>query len=111
MKNNWKVLLVIFAVALAVRVFVAIAYDTVPNQRDMANMIQLARDGGFSQNDPPLYPVFLRIVFALAGGSNYTAVYVIQGLISAFTALLMFGIVARVCNKTAGIIAAALFAS
>lgn len=109
-KSNWKILLVLFVVALGVRVYVAFTYDTPPTQRDVAMMIRLAHDGGFDQFTPPLYPAFLRGIFILFGKSNFTAVYLVQGILNALMALMMFGIVTHVCNKTAGIIAAALCA-
>ena len=104
------VLLCIFAVALGIRVHFALCSTAKPDYSDMAWYNEVALQGGFPKELPPAYPLFLRAIYALFGKGSYRAVFVVQGLIGAFTAVMIGWIGARVGNvgvgATAGGIAA-----
>ncbi|MDP3938389.1 MAG: glycosyltransferase family 39 protein [Deltaproteobacteria bacterium] len=68
-----------------------------------------AIEGYFISFRPPLYPVFLSLVYRVAGQS-YPAVRVAQALLGAFSAWLAFLIGRRLFGERRAFIAAALFA-
>lgn len=105
--NVWKIiLLVIFIGALAIRIFTAVNCEFIPDWSDMGLYNNLAVNGGFNTFLPPVYPLFLRLIYSIFGSYNYKAVYVIQGIISSFMILLVYDVVRRVSSQKAGLIAA-----
>jgi 4-amino-4-deoxy-L-arabinose transferase-like glycosyltransferase len=58
---------------------------------------------------PPLYPAFLAAIWSIAGEHNYQAVRLVQGVLSAVTAWLVFLIGRDFFSPRAGRIAAAVF--
>ena len=96
----------IVAAALVVRIFVAMRYATPANFSDMAEYNRLAVKGGFDAFRPPLYPLFLRAIYAVTGDYNYIAVYVAQAILGALTVLLMYRVVAGLWSRFAGLVAA-----
>ncbi|HUV37495.1 MAG TPA: glycosyltransferase family 39 protein [Patescibacteria group bacterium] len=110
LRGSWIPLAIIFIVALAIRVYCACACGVDPDFSDMAEYNALAVHGGFDTYRVPLYPLFLRAVYSLFGDYNYTAVFVIQGIIGAFTSLLLYAVAAGMWNRRAGLIAALIFA-
>ncbi|MGD1048083.1 MAG: glycosyltransferase family 39 protein [Candidatus Krumholzibacteriaceae bacterium] len=99
-----------FAAGLLARLVLAFRCRAIPNFSDMAEYNYLAAEGTFNPHRPPLYPLFLRAIYALCGQYNYTAVFVVQSLISSGGILLMYWTVSRMWNRRAGLIAAALYA-
>jgi 4-amino-4-deoxy-L-arabinose transferase-like glycosyltransferase len=108
--RTWILPAVIFTVALVIRVYCASVCTVKPDFSDMAEYNALAVYGALDTYRAPLYPLFLRLVYSVFGDFNYVAVFVIQGVIGAVTSILMYAAVARVCNRKAGLIAAAIFA-
>ncbi len=99
-----------FAGGLLVRLVLAFTCRAIPNYSDMAEYNYLAAEGQFNPHRPPVYPLFLRAIYALCGDYNYTAVFVVQSIISSAGILLMYWTVSRMWNRRAGLIAAALYA-
>jgi 4-amino-4-deoxy-L-arabinose transferase-like glycosyltransferase len=108
--RDWDILLVILFAALAIRVYLALSYEAQLYSPDMVRYNRLAITGGFGTGTPPLYPLFLRATYAVFGKGNFQAVFLIQGILNALVIPLMYTIVARLCNRRAGVIAAAITA-
>jgi 4-amino-4-deoxy-L-arabinose transferase-like glycosyltransferase len=104
------ILLVIFAAAMILRVSLAATCENQPTFSDMHDYNQLAVEGRFNTYLPPLYPLFLRLVYSVFGDYNYTAVFIVQSILMSFMILLMYDIVRRVADETAAVIAALLCA-
>lgn len=109
-KKNWDILLVIFFLAVALRLYLAFSMDMPPSSPDLERYNRLAIEGGLTTSTPPLYPLFLRMIYSLFGAYNYKAVYAFQGILNTLVVLLMYGIVARIWNRTAGVVTAAIAA-
>ena len=109
-KASTLILLFILAVAAVIRVYFALRCTAVPGYSDMALYNAAALKGGFPTSLPPGYPLFLRAIYALFGTRNYTAVFVVQGLISALTVLLIYRVTSSVASRRAGLLAAAIAA-
>lgn len=109
--NGAKIaLIVIFIAAAALRVSLGATSDFLSNYSDMHDYNELAVEGGFNTYLPPLYPLFLRLVYALFGNYNYQAVYIAQGVIASLMILMIYDIVRRLSNETAALSAAAITA-
>lgn len=108
--RTWILPAVIFTVALAIRVYCASVCTVKPDFSDMAEYNALAVHGALDTYRAPLYPLFLRLIYSIFGDFNYMAVFVIQGVMGAVTSILMYAATARVRNRRAGLIAAAIFA-
>ena len=100
----------IFAAAAAFRIYLGATSDFVSNFSDMQDYNELAVEGGFNTYLPPLYPLFLRIIYMIFGDYNYNAVYIAQGIISALMILMAYDIVRRISNEVAALSAAAICA-
>ena len=96
----------LFAAGLLVRFALVFTCRAIPNYSDMAEYNYLAVEGQFNPHRPPVYPLFLRAIYALCGTYNYTAVFVVQSLISSAGVLLMYWSVSRMWNRRAALIAA-----
>ena len=108
--KDWDFLLVILLLAVALRLYFALAFDVPPDSKEMEVYNKLAVEGGLGTENPPLYPLFLRALYSIFGDYNSKAVSVAQGIINSIVVLLMYGIVTRLYNRTAGLIAAAISA-
>ena len=108
--RNGDILAVILLLALALRIYFAFAYRTPSDTATMAEYNRLALQGGLGSSAAPLYPLFLRAVYFVFGAGDYTALFLAQGIMSALVVAMMYIAVARLCNRTAGIIAAAICA-
>ena len=97
----------IVLLALILRLYMAFTCTAAPDFSDMETYNKLALQGGISVSPPPGYPLFLRTIYEVFGPRNYLAVFIIQGIISAITAGLIF----LVAEKAAGMRAAAIAAS
>jgi 4-amino-4-deoxy-L-arabinose transferase-like glycosyltransferase len=100
----------VFVVGFLWRVSLAFTCRAIPDFSDMAEYNYLAVEGVFNSHRPPLYPLFLRGVYALSGARQYTTVFVVQSVVSSLLIIVMYWTVSRMWNKRAGIIAAALCA-
>jgi 4-amino-4-deoxy-L-arabinose transferase-like glycosyltransferase len=100
----------IFLAGLLMRVYFALRCNASPNYSDMAEYNRLAVEGGLSTVRPPLYPLFLRLIYGTFGDYNYRAVFIVQGVLGAIMILLMYRIVARMWSRFAGLIAAIICA-
>ena len=103
-------LLIILLVALLLRIYFGIICDAKPDFSDMALYNEAALAGGVPTFPPPVYPLFLRIIYSVFGPHSYNAVYIIQGLISALTVYLIYLVTRKVSCDTAGLIAAGIAA-
>lgn len=103
-------LIAILAVALLVRLVLALTCRALPDFSDMATYNELALSPGIPYSPPPGYPLFLRGVYTLFGPLNYTAVFVVQGLIGTLTVFLLYAVTKRVAGERAGLIAAGIAA-
>ena len=99
----------LFIIGLAIRLHSAATCAAVPSYSDMAEYDQLASEGTFNAHRPPLYPLFLRAIYALFGAGNHRAVFVIQSILSSCAIVLLYRAVSRMWSRRAGIIAAAVY--
>ncbi len=112
---------IVFLIALALRISFVCFTDTPEPTFDAAGYDRAARNflihRVYSYHYPaptaytvPGYPVFLSIIYAACGPSNYTAVRLIQAILSTFLVLFVFLIARKVFDEpsafTAAIIAA-----
>lgn len=104
------ILFVIFITSVILRVYLAATCDNIPDFSDMQDYNQLAVDGRFNTYLPPLYPLFLRLIYSVFGNYNYTAVYIVQSIITSFMVLMMYDVVRRTANEIAALSAAVLCA-
>jgi 4-amino-4-deoxy-L-arabinose transferase-like glycosyltransferase len=105
----WALALVCVA-GLALRVYPAIAGDSTFLTPRVMQASRAAVESDLGSDTPPLYPLFLKGVAALTGGIDFRAVFVLQGILGACAALLLYAAVARLAGLRAGLIAAALAA-
>ncbi len=110
MKRNNYGLFTILLLALVLRLYFALTTRAVPDYSDMALYNELAAAGGFPTSFPPAYPLFLRLIYAVFGAYNYTAVFVIQAFLSAFTVWLVYYVTGKIEGERAGLVAAAIAA-
>ncbi len=103
-------LVVIFIAATALRIHLGAMSDFLSNFSDMHDYNELAVDGGFNTYLPPLYPLFLRLVYTIFGNYNYNAVYIVQGIITSLMILMIYDIVRRISNEVAALSAAVISA-
>ncbi|UCD20081.1 MAG: glycosyltransferase family 39 protein [candidate division WOR-3 bacterium] len=103
-------LLVILAVAAALRLYYAFTFKAKPDFSDMAIYNELALSGGIPTSPPPGYPLFLRTIYFVFGAYNYTAVYIVQTLIGILTVYLIYIAVTKVADREAGLIAGGIAA-
>ncbi len=109
--KRWKIaLLIILIAAAALRIAAAVGCDTAPDYSDMATYNRLALDKGIALSPPPGYPLFLRTIYMTAGRENYTAVFIVQALISALTVWLIFLTAKRVSGAATALVAAGISA-
>lgn len=108
-KKN-RPLLIIFIIGVILRIYVSMAFSFEDFDSSLHLMNKLAISGGIDSNQPPMYPLFVRIMYSIFGDYNYKAVSIIQGLINSFVILLVYGIVSRLASHRAGLIAAAICA-
>ncbi|UCF05572.1 MAG: glycosyltransferase family 39 protein [bacterium] len=88
----------------------ALTCKALPDFSDMETYTRLALQGGISVSPPPGYPLFLRFIYHIFGPRNYTAVFVVQGLISTVTVWLIFLAAEKVSNTRSALIAAGVSA-
>lgn len=78
--------------------------------------VSLLQDGVFSvkgrlsASRPPLYSLFIYVIYYLFGTGNIFMVRIIQAIIGAFTALLTFRLTEKVFNRKAAVWAGLIFA-
>ena len=109
--KSWKIaLLVILLAAGALRLSAALDCDTAPDYSDMAIYNRLALEKGIAVSPPPGYPLFLRSIYSIAGAKNYTAVFVIQALLSTLTVWLIFLVARRISGTATALVAAGISA-
>lgn len=109
-RDRWKVLAVLLVVSAGIRILFVVPYGVVPQEEETLRLVRLAVEGGFGPGDPPLYPLLVRAVFSLSGGTPLFPLYVVQGLIGSLTVLLIFATALRVFGRAAGIAAAVVAA-
>ncbi len=103
-------LLVIVLLALILRLYMAFTCTAAPDFSDMETYNRLALQGGISVSPPPGYPLFLRAIYEVFGPRNYLAVFIVQGIISAITAGLIFLAAEKAAGTRAAVIAASIAA-
>jgi 4-amino-4-deoxy-L-arabinose transferase-like glycosyltransferase len=115
-------LLAVFAVALVVRLGLAVWFHGEPlqihDERDYdALAVNLVRHGQFAFEPgvptslrPPLYPAFLAMIYKISGEQNHTAVRLVQVALSLATVWLVFLLARRVYDGRTALWAAGLFA-
>ena len=100
----------ILLLAFVLRFYIALTTRAVPDFSDMALYNELATAGGFPTSFPPAYPLFLRLIYAVFGAYNNTAVFVIQAVLSVFTVWLIYYVTVKIECERAGLVAAAIAA-
>ena len=120
-QHTW-LLIAILTVGLSLRFVCAFFCELIPEISDQGaynhfalNWIRGAGlisylDGTLSAYRPPLYPMFLGIVYVFAGELNYRAVYLVQSVLSLVTIISIYTIARRLFNPRAGLIAASIAA-
>ena len=104
------ILAAILLLALGARLHYALACTAVPADSDMEYYNVIAEGSGVPTEVPPGYPLFLRLIYAIWGARNYTAVYVVQAVLSAATVFLVFLVTRTVANARAALFAAGIAA-
>ena len=104
------ILITILTIAALLRISLAVSCDSVPDYSDMATYNEAAMSEGIPSFPPPGYPLFLRAIYTVFGDYNYKAVFVVQGILSLLTVLMIYSITVRVSNRTAGLAAACIAA-
>gem|GEM_PF-2329563 len=104
------VLAVILLFALGIRLHYALACTAVPTESDMEYYNVVAEGSGVPTEVPPGYPLFLRLVYAIRGARNYTAVYVVQAVLGAATVFFLFLVTRAVANARAALFASGIAA-
>ncbi len=110
LKPDWDLLSVILLVALALRIYLSMAFEVSLLNQESLHLNALAASGGIDASEAPLYPLFLRLVYSIFGESNFKAVFLIQGLLNSAAAFIIYLIASRLWTRRAGILAAALTA-
>lgn len=113
-RDDIDILLIIFAAALFLRIYFAFVVNYSPNSTitDASKVFDgIALGDGWDTLHPPLYPFFLRVVYTFAGDSNHAAVCTIQGVLSSITVFFMYVMGRLLCDRAAGIAAAAISAA
>jgi asparagine N-glycosylation enzyme membrane subunit Stt3 len=108
-----RAILIILAAAVLIRVFAAVAIEYIQNPvtaRDIALIERFALGDAWDASHPPLYLLFLRVIYAVAGGAAPRAVFIIQGVMSSLAVVLMYMVGRAAYNRTTGLIAAVLCA-
>lgn len=100
-------LLAVFLFAIVLRIALGLSCEALPDYSDMAGYNRLATEGGFNTYRPPLYPLFLRIIYFVFGRLNYKAVFVVQGIIGSLVVPLLYMVASKLCGRRAGMLAAA----
>ena len=116
-KKEKRSLLILFAVALIIRLFFVITFDYVIPENDAGGYDQVAQNilngkGIFFKGQyslfSPLYPVFLSIIYAIFGHS-YHWVLIIQAIISSLTCLAVYFIAKKLIKDRTWAFIAGLF--
>lgn len=106
-----KIVLLLLAAGLLIRVLYAWAATSVPPWNDMAThdmgRLEILNSGTYSFSYPPLYALFLSAVSTIFGRA-YLALYAAQAVVSTATCYLIHLIAGRTFGKTAGVIALAV---
>jgi len=112
----------VLAIALVLRLFVAGWLHGQPlyvwDENDYNQIaLNLLRQGQFALEPgqptsirPPLYPVLVAGVYAVGGEQNFTAVRVLQAILGAATAGVVFALARGMYGARTGLIAAAIYA-
>lgn len=107
---NWKFLAALLVISIVPRILFAVKFGVTPVRHETLRLLALAEKGGFGPGDPPLYPLFMRSVFTLFGGTNPNALYIVQGIIGAATLYLLYAVMNRICSHRVAIITAGIAA-
>ena len=117
-KQHYILLVLIFSMAFAVRLFPALHGGGLPHSDAQIHdklALTILEGKGFVNDDgsphsyaPPFYPFFLSLIYRLFGHS-YTAVRIVQSIIGSFSCVLIFLIGKKVYSITAGILSALIF--
>ncbi|MBN1163020.1 MAG: glycosyltransferase family 39 protein [Candidatus Krumholzibacteriota bacterium] len=109
--RHWHIILIVILVGAALlRLVPAFQCQMPPHHSDMATYTRLASEPGISVSPPPGYPLFLRAIFRIFGAENYTAVFIIQALLSTFSVFLIYYLGTLVGARLTGLIAAGIAA-
>jgi len=102
-----RTIVLAFALALVLRLWLALAVGVVLDPGEL-DYNALVAHGASSAPYPPLYPLFLRLVYLLFGAFNGRAVYVVQAIAGSFIVVPMHAAASRLGGRRAGLIAALL---
>ncbi len=102
--------LVACLVALVLRVVFALIIREPTDTGDMAAYNALAVGGVLTTAKPPLYPLFLRVVYLVFGMHRFTAVYVVQGVMSCIVVIAIYHWAIRFFDRTVASLAAVISA-
>ena len=115
--NYRNISILIFSLALIVRLVLVLQHNDIPKADAYVYdglAVSLNHGDGYVNKDgaphslyPPLYPLFLSIIYTLFGHS-YVAVKVVQSIIGAFSCVLIFLIGKKMHSAILGILSAAI---
>jgi len=101
---------IVFLVALGLRLRLALTYQPLPDSLDALQTKELALHGGFGGDTAPLYPLFLRAVYAVFHAGGDRVLSVVQSVIGSFIVLPMYAVGFRLGGRWAGFVAAGISA-
>lgn len=101
---------IIFLVALGLRLRLSLEYRPLSDSLDALQMKDLACHGGFGSDTAPLYPLFLRAVYAIFLANGDRALPVVQSVIGSLIVLPMYAAASRLGGRWAGFTAAGMSA-
>ncbi len=99
----------LLAVAIAIRLVAAVAIE-LPADAGEFRYVALSPDAGAGAQGPPVYPLFLRLVYALFGAGNDRAVLLVQAPLAALVVVFVYFAAARLFGRAAGLASAAIAA-
>jgi hypothetical protein len=108
LRKDMDIILVLLSTAVALRIYFALAIEIQKLPSNSQAMNDFALSGGMTSVNAPLYPMFLRAIYLLFGAENFTAVFIIQGLINSAGIVMLYILISRLWTRRAGIIAMAL---
>jgi hypothetical protein len=102
-------LLALLALAMGLRLAVALATDIPPDSGEF-RYVALTPRSGLGTQGAPLYPLFLRLVYGLFGTGNDAAALLVQAPLGALIVVPMYLAAARLFGRPAGLVSAAIAA-
>jgi 4-amino-4-deoxy-L-arabinose transferase-like glycosyltransferase len=112
-REDLDILSVIFVLALFLRIYLAVILVKTMSADLVSELEEIDKSvfgGGLNAMQPPLYALFLRIVYAIFGAYDHQVVFIVQGILSSVMVLFMYLTGRLLFGRGAGILAAAISA-